>query len=52
LIAILGPAQVHRLGYDYVLTPILIGILILIVVSLVVNNLSPGENRHYPVTGW
>ena len=52
LIAILGPAQVHRLGYDYVLTPILIGILILIVVALVVNNLSPDENRHYPATWW
>ncbi|MGA7420700.1 MAG: HPP family protein [Acidimicrobiales bacterium] len=52
LIAVLGPAQVHRLGYDYVLTPILIGILILIVVALVVNNLSPDKNRHYPVTWW
>jgi CBS-domain-containing membrane protein len=52
LIAILGPAQVHRLGYDYVLTPILVGILILIVVAVVVNNLSPDENRHYPVTWW
>jgi CBS-domain-containing membrane protein len=52
LIAILGPAQVHRLGYDYVLTPILIGMLILIAVAVVVNNLSPDENRHYPVTWW
>ena len=52
LIAILGPAQVHRLGYTYVLTPILIGILILIAVTLVVNNLSPDENRHYPATWW
>jgi CBS-domain-containing membrane protein len=52
LIAILGPAQVHRLGYDYVLTPILIGILILIAVALVVNNLSSDENRHYPATWW
>ncbi|MGA8370076.1 MAG: HPP family protein [Acidimicrobiales bacterium] len=52
LIAVLGPAQVHRLGYDYVLTPILIGILILILVALVVNNLSSDKNRHYPVTWW
>jgi CBS-domain-containing membrane protein len=52
LIAILGPAQVHRLGYDYVLTPILIGMLILIAIALVVNNLSPDENRHYPATWW
>jgi CBS-domain-containing membrane protein len=52
LIAILGPAQVHRLGYDYVLTPILMGMLILIVVALVVNNLSPDKNRHYPATWW
>ena len=52
LIAVLGPAQVHRLGYDYVLTPILVGMLILIVVAVLVNNLSPDENRHYPVTWW
>jgi CBS domain-containing membrane protein len=48
----LGPAPVYRLGYDYVLTPILIGILILIVVTLVVNNLSPDVKRHYPATWW
>jgi CBS domain-containing membrane protein len=52
LIAILGPAQVHRLGYDFVLTPILIGMLILIVITLIVNNLSADENRHYPATWW
>lgn len=52
LIAILGPAQVHHLGYDYVLTPILIGMLILIAVTLIVNNLSPDKNRHYPATWW
>jgi CBS-domain-containing membrane protein len=52
LIAVLGPAPVHRLGYTFVLTPVLLGILILIVVAVVVNNLSPDKNRHYPVTWW
>ena len=52
LIAVLGPAPVHHLGYEFVLTPVLVGILILIVLALVVNNLSPDENRHYPATWW
>jgi CBS-domain-containing membrane protein len=52
LIAVLGPAPVHRLGYTFVLTPVLFGIVILIVVAVLVNNLSPDEARHYPVTWW
>jgi CBS domain-containing membrane protein len=52
LIAVLGPAPVHRLGYAFVLTPVLVGVVILIVVAVLVNNLSPDEARHYPVTWW
>ncbi|HXA32315.1 MAG TPA: HPP family protein [Acidimicrobiales bacterium] len=52
LIAVLGPAPVHRLGYTFILTPVLFGIVILIVVAVLVNNLSPDEARHYPVTWW
>jgi CBS-domain-containing membrane protein len=52
LIAVLGPAPVHRLGYTFVLTPVLVGIVILIVVAVLVNNLSPDEARHYPATWW
>lgn len=52
LIAVLGPANVHRLGYEFVLTPVFVGVMILIGVALVVNNLSPDEERHYPVYWW
>jgi CBS domain-containing membrane protein len=52
LIAVLGPAKVHSLGYLYILSPVLIGACILLVVALLVNNLSSDENRHYPVAWW
>jgi CBS domain-containing membrane protein len=52
LIAVLGPAKVHHLGYEYILSPILVGAVILLVVALLVNNLSASESRHYPVTWW
>jgi CBS domain-containing membrane protein len=52
LIAVLGPAQVHHLGYGFVLTPVLVATLIILVVGLALLNLSPDENRHYPVSWW
>jgi CBS-domain-containing membrane protein len=52
LIAVLGPASVHHLGYEFVLTPVLTGALILLVVAVAVNNLSSREERHYPLTWW
>ena len=52
LIAVLGPAQVHHLGYQFVLTPVLVGALILLVVAVIVNNFSSNEDRHYPLTWW
>ncbi len=52
LIAVLGPASVHKLGYLFVLTPVLAGAMILLLVAVVMNNLSPEESRHYPVTWW
>jgi CBS domain-containing membrane protein len=52
LIAVLGPAQVHRLGYEFVLTPVLAGSLILLAVAVIVNNLSEHSNRHYPTVWW
>lgn len=52
LIAVLGPAKVHALGYEYVLSPVLIGVLILLVAALLINNLLPDENRHYPLSWW
>lgn len=52
LIAVLGPAQVHQLGYEFVLTPVLAGSAILLVVAVVVNNLSGHATRHYPTFWW
>ncbi len=52
LIAVLGPVQVHRLGYVFVLTPVLTGSMILLAVAVIVNNLSQHSNRHYPTVWW
>lgn len=47
LIANIGSAKVTALGYMYVLSPVLTGVLILFVVALVFNNITP--NRSYPI---
>lgn len=49
LIAIIGTDRVKELGYLYVLSPVLTGTLILLVVALIFNNLTP--NRKYPTNG-
>jgi CBS domain-containing membrane protein len=46
LIANIGNAKVTALGYWFVLTPVLSGVLILFLVALVFNNISP--SRCYP----
>lgn len=46
LIAVIGSEQIHQMSYWYVLSPILSGALIMLLVALVVNNLSP--YRRYP----
>lgn len=47
LIANIGSEKIKSLGYLYVLNPVLTGVLILLVVALVVNNMS--KHRRYPV---
>ena len=47
LIANVGSAQLKALGYGYVLMPVLAGVVILLLVALVFNNLSP--HRRYPL---
>ncbi len=49
LIAIIGGAKVHSLGYMYVLSPVLIGSILMLIVALLVNNMSSNPKRHYPV---
>lgn len=46
LIAITGTAKIKELGYFYVLSPVLTGVLILFVIALVFNNLT--QYRSYP----
>lgn len=52
LIAVLGPEPVHALGYLYILSPVLIGVLVLLLFAVAMNNLSSDENRHYAVSWW
>ncbi|MCO5761647.1 MAG: HPP family protein [Chromatiaceae bacterium] len=46
LIAVAGSDQVHALGLTFVVMPVGVGVLVLLVVALLVNNLSP--QRQYP----
>lgn len=46
LIAVSGSVTIKSLGFWYVLSPVLSGALILLVVALIVNNLTP--KRRYP----
>lgn len=46
LIAVIGSEKIKTLGYFYVISPILSGVLILLVVALIFNNVTP--NRSYP----
>jgi len=48
LIAVIGSAEVHSIGYQFVATPIATGALVMLTVALVVNNLSRNPKRHYP----
>ncbi|MGE3289268.1 MAG: HPP family protein [Pseudonocardia sp.] len=47
LIAVVEPG-IRPLGFSFVLAPVLVGVLILLVAALVVNNLSADPRRHYP----
>jgi CBS domain-containing membrane protein len=49
LIANIGSEKIISMGYLYVLSPVLSGVLILFVVALVFNNITP--NRKYPSQG-
>jgi len=46
------PRSSHRLGYVFVLTPVLTGSMILLAVAVIVNNLSKHSDRHYPTMWW
>lgn len=46
LIAVTGSPAILKLGYWYVISPVLSGALILLIVALIFNNMT--SNRHYP----
>lgn len=47
LIAVTGSAELKNLGYWYVISPVLVGSVILLIVALFFNNIT--SNRQYPV---
>ncbi len=50
LIAVIGSAKVHSLGYLYALIPVGIGALIMLIIALIVNNIP--RKRRYPEFWW
>lgn len=49
LIAVTGSANIKALGYLYVVFPVLTGVIILLLVALIVNNMT--SHRKYPTYG-
>ncbi len=50
LIANIGSEKIQALGYFYVISPVLSGVLILFMVALIFNNIT--SNRKYPAKGF
>lgn len=46
LLAVIGGKQIHDLGFIYAAVPVGLGVLVMLLVALVINNLSP--YRKYP----
>ncbi len=49
LIAIIGSEKIRNLGYWYVVSPVLTGVIILFIVALIFNNIT--SHRTYPASG-
>ncbi|HHJ19022.1 MAG TPA: HPP family protein [Gammaproteobacteria bacterium] len=48
LTVVVGSESIHQLGYQYLLTPVLMNVIIMLAWALLINNLLP--NRYYPNT--
>jgi len=48
LVAVIGGADIHALGYNYVLEPVMLNTLTLVIVAMLFNNLLP--HRRYPAS--
>lgn len=46
LIAVIGSDKIKALGYTYLFSPVLIGVLILLITALIFNNMT--SKRQYP----
>jgi CBS-domain-containing membrane protein len=46
LIAVMGGPKIHHLGYLYAVVPVAAGVVIMLLVALIVNNIPP--SRRYP----
>jgi CBS-domain-containing membrane protein len=46
LIAVIGSEKIHALGFWYIFVPVGVGVVIMLIVALIVNNLA--KNRRYP----
>lgn len=49
LIAVIGSEKIKELGYFYVLSPVFSGVLILLIIALIFNNMT--SQRKYPTDG-
>ena len=52
LIAVIGSQNIHDLGFQYVITPVFSGAVIMLLVALLINNLRHDDERHYPKYWW
>ncbi len=48
LVAVVGTAQIHELGFTYMLTPVLLNTIIILLVAVIFNSFFPW--RRYPVS--
>jgi len=46
LIAVIGSNKIHNLGFLYAVVPVGVGVIIMLIVALIVNNIP--KNRRYP----
>ena len=46
MIAVIGGQEIHRLGFKFVITPVLVNALVMVLLAILINNLF--ERRRYP----
>ncbi|MDD5400105.1 MAG: HPP family protein [Sulfurimonas sp.] len=51
LIYVIGSEKIQSLGWIYPLSPIALGVTMMLIIALIVNNISNNTKRHYP-TYW